>query len=72
MALDLDKLRNMTPAELQEEEAGLRDEIFKLRLQRSTGKLQDPHKILRTRKDLARVLTIRGESERGSKRGSKR
>ena len=69
MALDPEKLRGMGAAELAKEELSVREEIWKLRLQRSTGKLQDPHKVCRTRKDLARVLTIRREQERAAKAG---
>jgi large subunit ribosomal protein L29 len=59
MAVNLTKLRGMSPEELDREARELRDEIWKLRLQRSTGQLQDPSKIRRTRHDLARVLTVR-------------
>jgi len=61
MALDLKKTRAMTLDELQKEELELREEIWKLRLQRSTGQLQDTGKIRRKRHDLARVLTVRHE-----------
>lgn len=61
MALDLNKLRGMTPEELDHEALALRDEIWKLRMQRSTGQLQDPGKIRRKRHDLARLLTIKRE-----------
>jgi large subunit ribosomal protein L29 len=64
MALNPDKLRAKSPVELEQDEQALREEIWKLRLQRATGKLQDPHKVRRTRQDLARVLTIRREIER--------
>lgn len=58
MGLDLAKLRGMNPEDLNREALELRDEIWKLRLQRSTGQLQDPEKIRRKRHDLARVLTV--------------
>ena len=58
----IDKLRNMTPEALQKEELGLREEIWKLRIQLTTGQLQDPQKVRRVRRDLARVLTIRKEN----------
>jgi large subunit ribosomal protein L29 len=58
MALDLAKLRGMNPEDLNKEALELREEIWKLRLQRSTGQLQDPGKIRRKRHDLARVLTV--------------
>ena len=61
MGLDLAKIRGMNPEELNKEAHELRDEIWKLRLQRSTGQLQDADKIRRKRHDLARVLTVLGE-----------
>ncbi len=61
MALDLTKMRAMTLDELSKEERELREEIWKIRLQRSTGQLQDTGKVRRKRHDLARVLTVRRE-----------
>ena len=58
MPVNLSKLRGMTSNELTKEAHELRDEIWKLRLQRSTGQLQDPGRIQRRRHDLARVLTV--------------
>jgi len=63
MATELSKLRGMSPQELTEEERALREEIWKLRLQRTTGQLQDLHKVRRQRKALAQVLTIRREKQ---------
>ena len=63
MATELSKLRGMSPQELGEEERALREEVWKLRLQRTTGQLQDPHRVRRQRKALAQVLTIRREKE---------
>ena len=63
MALDPSKLRGMNAEELGREEQALREEIWKLRLQGSTGQLQDPYKVRRARRDLARVLTVRREQE---------
>jgi len=66
MSLEPVKLRNMSPAELDKEEEQLRQGIWKLRLQMTTGQLQDPQKVARARRDLARVLTIKRERERAS------
>lgn len=70
MAKKTAKLRNMSPEALQKEELGLREEIWKLRIQLTTGQLQDPQKVRRVRRDLARVLTIRREVEMQDARGS--
>jgi len=61
MAVKKTKLRGLSVDELDREAGELRDEIWKLRLQRSTGQLQDTGKIRNKRHDLARVLTIRRE-----------
>ncbi len=63
MPLDPVKLRGMTSEELIKEEQELREEIWKLRLQLTTGQLQDPQKVRRARQDLARVLTVERERE---------
>ena len=69
MALDLTKTRAMTLDELSKEERELCEEIWKLRLQRSTGQLQDTGKVRRKRHDLARVLTVRRELSTLSAKG---
>ena len=63
MALDTAKIRNMSPDDLAKEEEQLREQVWRLRLQMTTGQLQDPQKVRRARKDLARVLTIKREQE---------
>ena len=66
MGLDSTKLRNMSSAELDKEEEQLRQGVWKLRLQMTTGQLQDPSKVTRARRDLARVLTIKRERARAA------
>jgi large subunit ribosomal protein L29 len=63
MAKAMDKLRGMSPDELSKEERELREEVWKLRLQLTTGQLQDPQKVARSRRSLARVLTVKREME---------
>jgi large subunit ribosomal protein L29 len=63
MAKDIAKLREMSIEELNKEEDSLRLAVWKLRLQQSTGQLQNPFKVRQARKDLARVLTIKRERE---------
>ena len=63
MALDTAKIRNMSPEDLAKEEEQLREQVWRLRLQMTTGQLQDPQKVRRARKDLARVLSIMREQE---------
>ncbi len=72
MSLEPAKLRNMSAAELNKEEEQLRQGIWKLRLQMTTGQLQDPQKVARARRDLARVLTIKRERERATETAKSR
>ena len=69
---DMKKLRGMDPAELAKEEAELRGAVWKLRLQLSTGQLQDPSKVKRARRDLARLLTVKRERDLAEARTGRR
>ncbi len=58
------ELRGMKTAELHEELDRLRRHLFDLRSQAVTEKLENPHQLKQTKKDIARVLTVlreRGE-----------
>ena len=72
MARDMGKLREMAPEEMDREEGALREEIWKLRLQMTTGQLQNPYKVRKVRKDLARLLTVRRERELAESQGDSR
>lgn len=61
MAIDVAKLREKSVDELDKDEQNLRGEIWKLRIQRTTGQLQDHHRVRQLRRDLARVLTVKRE-----------
>lgn len=55
------ELREMTIEELSEKEKELRRELFNLRFQQATGEIQNPMRIKAVKKDIARILTIKGE-----------
>lgn len=57
------EMRTKTPAELNVELKELKDSLYKLRFQHSINQLDNPHKIVETKKDIARVLTILREKE---------
>ena len=60
---------------IAKEERNLRGAVWKLRLQLTTGQLQDPQRVRRARKDLARLMTMKREREldlRGRRPGSER
>lgn len=61
MAIDAQELRGLDDAELAEKERQLVQEVFNLRFQRATGRIENPMRIRQARRDLARVKTIRRE-----------
>lgn len=56
--MEVKELRDLTAAELAEKEQQLSQELFNLRFQLATGRVENPMKIRKTRRDLARVKTI--------------
>jgi large subunit ribosomal protein L29 len=57
------KYRDMEPEALAKEEAELRTAIWKIKLQKGTGQITDPLRLAVTKRDLARLLTVRRERE---------
>jgi large subunit ribosomal protein L29 len=64
--MKVDKIRNLTDAELQHQERDLADQLFKLKLQLNMGQTESLKKIRGLRKDIARVKTIMGERVRSA------
>jgi len=56
------KIREMSVAELEQELANLKTELFKLRFQNATKQLDNPMRISAIKKDIARVKTIMVEN----------
>ena len=52
------ELRDMSAAELTKKLAELKEELFNLRFQHAINQLDNPHKIVDVKKDIARVMTI--------------
>jgi large subunit ribosomal protein L29 len=52
------ELRNMTADELQKKDRDLVQELFNLRFQLHTGRLENSSRISGVKKDIARVKTI--------------
>ena len=64
---DVARLRDRGSEELVREASGLRNEIWKLKVQRTTGQVEDHQAVRRAKRSLARVLTVIRERElRGS------
>jgi len=52
------ELRDLGADELGTKERDLTDELFRMRIQKSMGQLENPDKIRMVRRDLARVKTV--------------
>ena len=52
------ELRDLGADELGTKERELTDELFRMRIQKSMGQLENPDKIRMVRRDLARVKTV--------------
>jgi len=50
--------RALSPDELQDKLAGLKKDLFFLRMQHATNQLDNPIRISQVRKDIARVKTV--------------
>jgi large subunit ribosomal protein L29 len=55
------ELRELSVAELEQKERDLKRALFNLRFQRATGELDNTAELVKTRRDIARVLTIAAE-----------
>lgn len=62
-----EELREMTLEELEQKEREFKRKLFNLRFQKATGELDNTAELKKTRRDIARVLTIARE-KRGGKR----
>ena len=62
-------LRDLTDEELDRKMAETRQELFNLRFQSATGALENSARLRTAKREIARILTVRGERE--SKQTSK-
>jgi len=64
--MKIDEIRQMSTEELYHELVRLRRHLFDLKTQSVTEKLEDPSQIRKTKRDIARILTVlreRGEKD---------
>ena len=61
--MELNKIREMSEAELNAELTKMKKDLFNLRFQHVTGQLENPVLLRETRRDIARVKTIIKEKE---------
>ena len=58
------ELREKTADELQTRERELSEQLFKLRFQRATGRMENPAKMRQVRREIARIKTLLTEKSR--------
>ena len=58
MALDMKELKQMAAGDLADKEKQLVQELFALRFQFGSGRLENPMQIRKTKRDIARVKTV--------------
>jgi large subunit ribosomal protein L29 len=57
----LKRIKELSDVELEKREKELRQELYNLRFQNHTGQLENPMRMRLSRRELAKVLTIRKE-----------
>ncbi|CUQ66712.1 50S ribosomal protein L29 [Candidatus Nitrospira inopinata] len=71
MAQELKELRQLNEVELAQKEKQLRQELFNLRFQFGTGRLENPMQIRKTKRTIARVKTIMREMSGRAEKGER-
>ncbi|MDR2088222.1 MAG: 50S ribosomal protein L29 [Clostridiales Family XIII bacterium] len=61
--MKIEKIRELSAAELSNELVKMKKELFNLRFQHVTGQLENPIKMRDVKKDIARVKTVIRENE---------
>ena len=64
------EIREQPSDELQAALLRAKDELFRLKLSRSTNQLENTMKIRAKRKEVARIMTVLTERKRGAAQGS--
>lgn len=67
MGLKTNDIRNMTVPEIKHKLILVREELFKLRFERKSGRVEKPHRMLGAKKEIARMLTILREKKNEKK-----
>ena len=60
------ELKELSADELRAKEIELRDQLFKLRFQKSLGQLDNPMKLKGVKKDIARIKTLLNQTGKGT------
>jgi large subunit ribosomal protein L29 len=60
------EMRDKTDVELQNRQKELTEQLFKLRFQRATGRMENPMKIRQVKREIARIKTLLNERTRAN------
>jgi len=63
--MELQEMRNLTVDELALKEKELRKELFNLRYQLLSGRIENPQQIKNSRREIARIQTVIREKRSG-------
>jgi len=61
--MDVEKIRNLTDAELLHQQRELSDQLFKMKFQLKMGQTESLKKIRELKKDIARIKTVTRQKE---------
>ena len=61
--MKMDKIRELTMNELNDELKKMKNELFNLRFQHVTGQLENPLRMKDVKRDIARIKTVIRENE---------
>jgi large subunit ribosomal protein L29 len=64
--MELQEIRNLTIEELALKEKELRKELFNLRYQLLSGRIENPQRIKVARREIARIQTVLSEKQPGA------
>ena len=62
----LTTLKDKSVDELRARERDLRDQLYKLRFQRATGRVENPMKMREVRREIAQIATLLNERARSA------
>ena len=62
----LTTLKNKSIDELRNRERDLKEQLFKLRFQRATGRIENPMKMRQVRREIAQIETLLNERARST------
>lgn len=62
--MKINELRGLDKEELKRKLLSLKQELSKLNYQRRSGRVEKPHLFCKTRKDIARILTLLHSEEK--------